>query len=63
LARTLVLGGGFGGLAVAAELRALGDEHEVVLVDRSEQFVMGLRKLWSSSGTRRSRTGAVRARR
>lgn len=47
MARTLILGAGFGGLAVATELRkALGDEHEVVLVDRRERFAMGLRKVW-----------------
>jgi sulfide:quinone oxidoreductase len=51
LARTLVLGGGFGGLTVACELREqLRDEHEIVLVDRSERFVMGLRKLWELVG-------------
>jgi sulfide:quinone oxidoreductase len=49
--RTLVLGGGFGGIAVATELkRLLGDEHDVVLVDRSEHFSMGLRKLWELVG-------------
>ncbi|MGL6280418.1 MAG: NAD(P)/FAD-dependent oxidoreductase, partial [Gaiella sp.] len=49
--RTLVLGGGFGGIAVATELRRLlGDEHEVVLVDRSPRFAMGLRKLWELVG-------------
>lgn len=46
--RTLILGGGFGGTATAVELRRLlGDDHEVVLVDRSAQFTMGLRKLWA----------------
>ena len=49
--RTLVLGGGFGGITVATELeRLLGDEHEVVLVDRAERFSMGLRKLWELVG-------------
>jgi sulfide:quinone oxidoreductase len=51
MARTLVLGGGFGGIAAAVELkRLLGDEHEVVLVDRAERFSMGLRKLWELVG-------------
>ena len=51
MTRTLVLGGGFGGIAVATELkRRLGDEHEVVLVDRNEHFSMGLRKLWELVG-------------
>ncbi|MBM2821477.1 MAG: Pyr redox 2 protein [Thermoleophilia bacterium] len=49
--RTLILGGGFGGLTVATELkRLLGAEHEVVLVDRKEHFSMGLRKLWELVG-------------
>src|SRR5829696_6889499 len=47
MSRTLILGAGFGGIAVAHELRRLlGDEHEVLLVDRGERFSMGLRKLW-----------------
>ena len=50
-ARTLVLGGGFGGIATAVELRRLlGDDHEIVLVDRKPQFTMGLRKLWELVG-------------
>ena len=49
--RSLILGGGFGGLTVATELkRSLGDDHEVVLVDRDERFSMGLRKLWELVG-------------
>jgi sulfide:quinone oxidoreductase len=51
VASTLVLGGGFGGIAAATELeRLLGDEHDVVLVDRAERFSMGLRKLWELVG-------------
>jgi sulfide:quinone oxidoreductase len=51
MSRTLILGGGFGGITVATELRRLlGDHHEVVLVDRGEQFAMGLRKLWALVG-------------
>jgi sulfide:quinone oxidoreductase len=51
VARTLILGGGFGGITVATELRReLGDDHEVVLVDRREGFFMGLRKLWELVG-------------
>jgi sulfide:quinone oxidoreductase len=50
-ARTLILGGGFGGIATAVELRRLlGDGHEIVLVDRKPQFAMGLRKLWELVG-------------
>jgi sulfide:quinone oxidoreductase len=49
--RTLVLGGGFGGIAASTELkRLLGEEHEVVLVDRTPRFTMGLRKLWELVG-------------
>jgi sulfide:quinone oxidoreductase len=51
MSRTVILGAGFGGIAAATELRrALGDGHEVVLVDRREQFSMGLRKLWQLVG-------------
>ncbi len=50
-ARTLILGGGFGGIATAVELRRLlGEDHEVVLVDRKPEFTMGLRKLWGLVG-------------
>jgi sulfide:quinone oxidoreductase len=49
--RTVVLGGGFGGIAASVELkRLLGDDHEVVLVDRKPAFTMGLRKLWELVG-------------
>ena len=51
MARTLILGGGFGGIAVATELRRIaGDDHEIVLVDRGDRFSMGLRKLWELVG-------------
>jgi hypothetical protein len=49
--RTLILGGGFGGIAAGVELRRLlGSAHEVVLVDRERAFAMGLRKLWELVG-------------
>jgi sulfide:quinone oxidoreductase len=49
--RTLILGGGFGGIATAVELRRLlGGDHEIVLVDRKPEFAMGLRKLWELVG-------------
>lgn len=49
--RTLVLGGGFGGIAASVELkRLLGNDHEVVLVDAKPAFAMGLRKLWELVG-------------
>ncbi|HEX2031863.1 MAG TPA: FAD/NAD(P)-binding oxidoreductase [Actinomycetota bacterium] len=44
MARVLVLGGGFGGVSAAQQLRLLGPEHEVVLVARSSHFMMGFRK-------------------
>jgi sulfide:quinone oxidoreductase len=44
MARVLVLGGGFGGVATAHQLRLLAPEHEVVLVSRSPTFMMGFRK-------------------
>jgi sulfide:quinone oxidoreductase len=49
--RTVILGAGFGGIAVARELRRLlGPDHDIVLIDRSEPFSMGLRKLWEVAG-------------
>jgi sulfide:quinone oxidoreductase len=49
--QTLILGGGFGGIAAAVELKSLlGADHEVVLVDRKPDFTMGLRKLWELVG-------------
>jgi sulfide:quinone oxidoreductase len=51
MARILILGGGFGGVTVASELRsALDDSHEITLVDQSEHFMMGLRKPWAITG-------------
>lgn len=49
--RTLILGAGFGGLTVATELRRLlGDDHNILLIDRREHFLVGLRKLWALVG-------------
>ncbi|MGH2711551.1 MAG: NAD(P)/FAD-dependent oxidoreductase [Actinomycetota bacterium] len=42
--RVLILGGGFGGVSTAHQLRLLAPEHEVVLVSRSTTFMMGFRK-------------------
>jgi sulfide:quinone oxidoreductase len=54
MARVLVLGAGFGGIAAATRLRTLLDsEHEVVLVDRRADFIMGLRKTWAVVGSHR----------
>jgi sulfide:quinone oxidoreductase len=51
VARLLILGGGFGGLAAAHELRRAGD-HEVTLVARDDRFAMGFAKLWDLAGVR-----------
>src|SRR4029078_8371406 len=49
--RTLVLGGGFGGIAASIELkRLLRDDHAGVLGDRRPGFTMALRKLWGLVG-------------
>jgi sulfide:quinone oxidoreductase len=49
--RIVILGAGFGGLTVAIELRAaLGPEHEIVVVERNDSYLMGLRKLWILAG-------------
>jgi hypothetical protein len=49
--RTLILGGGLGGIAAAVELRRLlGLGPEVLVVDRNLAFVMGLGKLWDLVG-------------
>ena len=51
MARVLVLGGGFGGIAAAVALRdELPQDEEVILVDRRDDFVMGLRKTWHLLG-------------
>ncbi|MGI9556415.1 MAG: NAD(P)/FAD-dependent oxidoreductase [Solirubrobacterales bacterium] len=51
MASTLILGGGFGGLATATALRErLPEEHEIVVVDARESFAMGLRKPWEIVG-------------
>ena len=51
MARVIVLGGGFGGIAAATRLRDLvRPSDEVILVDRRTEFVMGLRKTWAVVG-------------
>ncbi len=60
-ARTVILGGGFGGIATATALRnRLGPEHEIVLIDRRETFFMGLRKLWIMIGAETPESGRRR---
>jgi sulfide:quinone oxidoreductase len=52
--RTIVLGAGFGGLEIAATLSAaLGDDADVVLIDRRDAFVFGYSKLDVMFGKRR----------
>ncbi|MDP9468281.1 MAG: NAD(P)/FAD-dependent oxidoreductase [Chloroflexota bacterium] len=51
MARVLVLGAGFGGIAAAVALREqLPESDEVLLVDRRDDFAMGLRKTWAILG-------------
>jgi sulfide:quinone oxidoreductase len=53
VARVLVIGGGFGGLAAATGLRErLAADDEVVLVARDDTFAMGFAKLWDLAGLR-----------
>ncbi|HYZ10773.1 MAG TPA: FAD-dependent oxidoreductase [Actinomycetota bacterium] len=51
MARTLILGGGFGGVAAAVRLRELRPQDEIVLVDQGERFMMGFRKNAGIAGT------------
>ena len=49
--RVLVLGGGFGGLATAHELRqTLAAEDEIVVIDKGSHFMVGFRKTWELVG-------------
>lgn len=49
--RVLILGGGFGGIATAHRLKQnLGDDVEVILVDRQPYFMVGFRKSWALTG-------------
>ena len=53
--RVLVLGAGFGGLELSAALsERLGDDVEVVLIDRAEGFVFGFSKLDVMFGRQRA---------
>ena len=57
-ARIVILGGGFGGITAALELRRrLDPAHTVTLIDRSPVFLMGLRKIWIASGRGARRDG------
>lgn len=51
--KILILGAGFGGITVALRLRAALDRsYEITLVDRNDQFFMGLSKPWALVGIR-----------
>jgi sulfide:quinone oxidoreductase len=51
MARALILGAGFGGIATAVALREqLAANDEIVLVDRHDDFAMGIRKTWAILG-------------
>jgi len=53
MAKVIILGGGFGGLAAAHELRQrLGSEHEVTVIAGSDRFFVGYAKLWDLVGAR-----------
>ncbi|MEO7837013.1 MAG: NAD(P)/FAD-dependent oxidoreductase, partial [Acidimicrobiales bacterium] len=61
MARVLILGGGFGGLAAARELRSLlPTSDEIVLVSSSDRFFMGFAKLWDLAGLRSLEAGTRR---
>ena len=54
MARVAVLGGGFGGVAAALELRQrLAPQDEVLLIDEAATFRMGLGNLWILDGRRK----------
>jgi sulfide:quinone oxidoreductase len=50
---TLILGGGWGGLAAAHHLRGLlSPDHRIVVVERSNTFGLGVSNLWLMTGER-----------
>lgn len=51
MSTTLILGGGFGGIACANELRArVPTDHRIVLIDKSPTFRVGATKTWLAIG-------------
>lgn len=59
MAEVVVLGGGFGGLAAAHELkRGLSDPHQITVVADSDRFFVGFAKLWDLVGIRSLDEGA-----
>ena len=62
--RVLVLGAGFGGLELTTRLSdELGDDVDVVLIDRADGFVFGFSKLDVMFGRTTRRRGVPRVRR
>lgn len=60
MARILVLGGGFGGLAAAHELRRrLSDEHQITVLASDDTFAVGFAKLWDLTGVRPLEQGSA----
>lgn len=61
MANVIVLGGGFGGLAAANELRRdLSEDHEITLVAADDRFFVGFAKLWDLVGSRSLEEGTGR---
>lgn len=57
----MILGGGFGGLATAHELKKrLGEDHQVILVAAEDRFFLGFAKLWDLVGSRTLEQGTGR---
>jgi sulfide:quinone oxidoreductase len=54
--KVLILGGGFGGLAAANELRANLPDCAITVIDKKDYFMMDLVKLWIIKGTRKFET-------
>ena len=52
----LILGGGFGGLAAANELRSNLPDAKITIIDKKNYFMMDLVKLWIIKGTRKFET-------
>lgn len=50
--KILILGGGFGGLAAANELRSSLPDCSITIVDKKDYFMMDLVKLWIIKGVR-----------